>query len=306
MKSILLATALIFMVSCSSDTATTLDPSTTDQEQMATVTLDLDFTTSETTLDNTSATRASSTPPSRIALHIFNTDGTSAYEQINQITGDQGFGTFTDLRIAPGSYKCAIVAHRASSAENPAAIITSLTEASIPETNLWDTYTTVYDLTVAPATYSTQRHTITIPLCVTRLSLTILDAIPSSAKQLRLTLNSGATQTVASPIILSPTDKLATTDLAFDRTWDIPVDLVGAKNKEFVITGLFNAYPKDCDAKVEALDSEGATIFSRTFQNITFNRGKVRKISTNLFTGSVDATINFEEWIDEETPIIIK
>lgn len=50
--------------------------------------------------------------------------------------------------------------------------------------------------------------------------------------------------------------------------------------------------------------TEGTTVFTRTFQNITFNRGKIRKVSTNLFTGTVDAVINFEDWTDD-TPIVI-
>lgn len=57
-------------------------------------------------------------------------------------------------------------------------------------------------------------------------------------------------------------------------------------------------------APANGLTFRGTTVFTRTFQNITFNRGKIRKVSTNLFTGTVDAVINFEDWT-ADTPIVI-
>lgn len=46
--------------------------------------------------------------------------------------------------------------------------------------------------------------------------------------------------------------------------------------------------------------AEGTPIFTRTLQIIIFTRGKIRNASTNLFTSSVDAIINFEGWIDDD------
>lgn len=191
------------------------------------------------------------------------------------------------------------MAHRASAADKPAATITSLTEASLPETELWDTYATVYDLNVTVGDYTPQEHTITVPLYVTRLNITILDAISSGVCKVRISLNSGSSITALASIVLHPTTGLATTNLTYTRTWDITTD-IGQPGKSFAITGLMNQYPKTSDVKIEALDSEGTPIFTRTLQIIIFTRGKIRNASTNLFTSSVDAIINFEGWIDDD------
>lgn len=309
MKSTFLLLSLLLICACTTDAPSLVDIPTINEQTTTNVSLTLDFVTSETTWSTPNnapfhTRAASSSEPTRIALRIFHSDGTPALDQIDQTKDDAQFGTFSGLRLTPGSYKCVIVAHRASAADKPSSTITSLTEATLPETDLWDTFATIYDFTVAANTYATQEHSITVPLCVTRLTITLLDAIPTGVSKIRLSLNSGSSTTVTAPITLNPTTGLSTTDLAYTRIWDVESH-VDKTDRNFTITGLFDAYPKTCDAKIEALDAEGTTVFTRTFQNITFNRGKIRKVSTNLFTGSVDATINFEEWTDEDAPIVI-
>lgn len=295
------------IVGCDSATDSVIETPSVNEQLTVPVSLNLDFDSSETDWNQSPLTRATTSdiPPTRISLQIFNTDGTPTIAQIDQNNTDPNFGKFSDLRLTPGSYKCVIVAHRASSVSQSAATITSLTEAFIPESSLWDTHTCVYDFTVTPGTYTPQEHTIQVPLCVTRFNLTLLDPVAAGVSKVRLTLNSVSSSVAIAPIALNPSTGLATSDLAFTRTWDIQSTTVGKTNINFSITGLFTTYPKTCDAKVEALDAEGIPLYTRTLQNITFNRAKIRKVSTNLFTGAVDAIINFEGWTNEDETIVI-
>ncbi len=309
MQKFLLAIFVMAILALTSCTNSVLDEPTTEQEQQTSlVDLNLQFVTTAETPWNapTRATRATTSdhPVTRIALRIFQTDGPPVIDQIDQIFGDDNFGTFQGLRLAPGAYKCAIVAHRASAADKPAATITSLTSATIPETNVWDTHTCVYDLTIPSGTYQVQQHTITVPLSVTRLKLTTLDKIPAEVKQVRLTLNSGATTQAAAPISLNPTTGFATTDLSFTRSWDVTESIIGT-TQTLNVYGLFTEYPKACDITIEGLDSDGTPLYSRTLTDITFNRAKVRNVSTNVFTAGTDLILNFEEWGEEDETIVI-
>lgn len=163
---VIFAMATLILASC---TSTVLDDSAIDQKHQTQVNLLLDFTTSEAPWSTRATDPESATVPdgfpsgpssfatraltatasevSRIALSIFGAAGNKALEK-TQYKTDDDFGTFTDLRLLPGTYTFAIVAHRATTTDEAPATITSATSATLPGDYLLDTYATTDSVTV--------------------------------------------------------------------------------------------------------------------------------------------------------------
>lgn len=303
------AMATLILTSC---TSSVLDDSVIEQKQQVQVNLLLDFTTSETAwssraTDPESATvpdgfpsgpssfasRATASEASRIALTIFDATGNKVIEK-SQYKTDDDFGIFADLRLLPGTYTFAVVAHRANTTDEAPATITSATSATLPGTFYLDTYATTKSVTVTAN--ATQDVSITVPLCVTKLKLVTLDKLPSNVTSIRITTNPEATPSGITPF--NPTTGLIPSATSFTRTWDVSASVGKQLNMNFFF--MAEAYPLTTSILVEALNAEGATVASRTFTDITFNRAKVRTINTYLFSGNTSTTLTFEEWTNEE------
>lgn len=316
------AMATLLLTSC---TSSVLDDSVIEQKQQVQVNLLLDFTTSEIAwssraTDPESATvpdgfpsgpssfasRATASEASRIALTVFDATGNKVIEK-SQYKTDDDFGTFADLRLLPGTYTFAVVAHRANTTDEAPATITSATSATLPGTFYLDTYATTQSVTVT--TNATQNVSITVPLCVTKLKLVTLDKLPSNVTSIRITTNPEGT-TVPDPVgepvestpsgttPFNPTTGLIPSATSFTRTWNVSESVGKQLNMNFFF--MAEAYPLTATILVEALNAEGTTVASRTFTAITFNRAKVRTINTYLFSGTTSTTLTFEEWTNEE------
>ena len=325
-----LSLALPLLISC---TSTVLDDSVLEQKHQTQVNLLLDFTTSEAawstratdpesaTVPNgfpsgsssfaTRALTATASEVSRIALTIFDAAGNKALEK-SQYKTDDDFGTFTDLRLLPGTYTFAIVAHRAATTDEAPATITLATSATLPGTFLLDTYATTQSVTVTAN--ATQNVSITVPLCVTKLNLVTLDKLPSDVTFIRITTNpEGATvpdpvgepaeSTPLGTTTFNPTTGLLPSAASFTRTWDVSASVGKQLSMNFFF--MAEAYPLTTSILVEALNAEGTPITSRIFTDINFNRAKVRTINTYLFSGTTSTTLTFEEWTNED-PITIE
>ena len=295
LKSQLLAIAAIVLIFQSCEKA---DIATDTNESEVLATVNLDFTTSET---DWTATRAASAADliTNIALSVFDSDEKKVMD-LTQVKGDTDFGTFSPIRLAPGTYKFVVVAHKAQTPASELATITSPTSATLPGSFLYETYTTVKEVKLEANNYKPQTVDITVPLCVTKLTFETLDEVPSDVTFIRLTVNSGAE--AATSLSFNPTEGVFASDASFSRTWDITSSV--GKTVTLSITAMMTEYPKDVDVCVEALDANNKVVDTRTFEGITFNRAKIRIIKANLFADGVGGKFTFEEWSEEEPMVI--
>lgn len=291
-------------MACSSDEQVLSSP-------MHTLNLETSFSTVEenwqtnafpmTTVSQAPVSRVpvASTPVTRIALKIFASDGSVAYESTQRST-DGEFGSFSSIRLKPDTYKIVAVGHKASTTESEAATITSATQASLDETALYDTYAAVTDYTVSKSDFAQKQQTLTLNLCVSRLTVYVLDAIPADAAKIRLEVNTGK-ETFTS-LSFNPTTRLFDNDVSYAKEWDVS-GKIGESKLNFSVTAGFNVYPKTVSATVSALNADGDVVYTRTFDNLTMKRGKILVINTHLFTGDTSLDTDFEEWTMETVTV---
>lgn len=291
------AMATLALTSCSSTTDEVLDP-VIEQEQQTHINLHLGFSTSESAWTPTRALSATAADISRIALTIFDATGAKVIEQ-SQYKTDADFGTFQDLRLTPGTYTFAIVAHKAATTEEAPATITSATSATLSGQYFLDTYATTQTVTIQAN--ATQDVPLTVPLCVTRLHINTLDKLPSDVQT--ITLNINPTATAPTALTFNPTTGLFPTASRFTRTLNVS-SAVG-KTFGIFINFMADAYPATADVLVEARNASGDLVATRTFTDLTFHRAKIRTIQSYLFSGTTSTTLTFEEWTSED-PITIE
>ena len=306
-KSHLIIQALSIFLFASCAQATLIEETEEQETKWVEVDLNLGFNTTEDpwTVSRGTSSRSSITESdlTHIAVKVFDNNSSVVLDTIQTKTEeDDNFGILNDLRIPEGSYTFVAVAHKAATKENPEpAIINSPTEAIIPEKNLYETYATVKE-SVGIGIYQSSNIKLELSLMVTKLTFKVLDAITPETAKVRATVNADASE--AESLTCNPTTGVFTTNASFSKTWNIDEKWHNTKNATFNIIAGLTDYTTGIKLKLETLNSNDEVIFSRTFTDIELNRAKRRTLSTNLFTGSSEATINLEDWGDDEEIII--
>lgn len=245
---------------------------------------------------------ASETAATRIALTIFDSNNT-AVQTLTQRSDEADFGTFTNIRLSPGTYKFVVVAHKAESTESEAAIITSATEATIPGSILYEVYAATKNVTIDNNSYDAKNVSITVALCVTQLHLYLKDVLPTDTKKIRITVNHG--QSIPESIKINPAMGIFATNSSFVREWKMNNTSIG-HTIDLSVIAMFTEYPKNADVLIEGLDVNDQTIYSRTHTDIPFKFANVTNLSTNLFTGAANGALNFTGWGTDVTNLIVE
>lgn len=289
-----LLSLLVLVLACAFEFSCSRNESLPSSTELQTVNVNLNFTIEDIPWQ-VSSTRAVGAPDvNSVTLTVFDTENKPVLTQ-SQDANSSDFGSFTNLRLAPGDYKFAVVAYCDTAKVITPATISSLTSATIPRNLLYDTHTTVKEFTVLKGDYSSQPVNISVPLCVSSLKLVLLDAIPQDVASVNITVNEGGIL-ATSPIALNPSTGLASTNLSYSRTWNV-TSAIGAKETSFTIYGLFNEYPKSTPIKIEALNSNSEVLFSRTYPTgVTLKLATHHVLYTNLFTGKNETTVSFDKW----------
>lgn len=271
------------------------------QEPMEMSAVDVDVHTSfsmqEDPWASTRAVTAENADISRIILCVFDNADEKVME-ISQRQGDAGFGTFSEFRLSPGSYKFVAVAHKTGSVDNGNIQIVSPTEAVIPNAPVNNTFACVKDVTVVA--YQKQSVTLDLKLCVTALRIVAQDVLPLDVKYVEIVVNSEKDE--ATTLSFNPTTLLFNGNNAFRRKWDVS-SRIGEAGLDFVVVAFLDAYPKTTSASVRAYDTNDEPLFTRTFDNLTFKRATKLTVNTNLFTGAVEPSLTFEEWGSESVNV---
>lgn len=136
-------------------------------------------------------TRAAATGVSRLVLSIFDSsgsvvtlqEGNSSVTQLTQTAGDSDFGTFTGIRLTPGTYTFVCVGHKCGSATTGHATITSPTSVTLPDPGVYTTYSLVKEVTISAS--ATMQQSVEMQLAATYSELNVVtkDNIPSGTSR---------------------------------------------------------------------------------------------------------------------------
>ena len=294
---------VLLTVSCSKWTPGADEAPTEAEEQLQLVPVEVRTTYSvdEREWSSARAVGVSKTDATRIALSVFDASGTSVYSA-TQRAADEGSGTFSHIRLAPGTYTFVAVAHRTPSVNSEAATITSPTAATLQESELLGAvYARTQQVIITASDFDTQSVDMMLQLCIAAVRIHLKDALPAGVQQITMTVNTG--QPGFASLTFNPTTALCADNVSFTRTWNISSEYIGVENANFIAYAHLNEYPKTVAVSISALGADDVVLFTRTFSDIVLKRSFETTIYTHLFTGDAAPELTFEEWSKETVTI---
>ena len=280
---------MLLAASCS-DESVELSENATASELFASVKVHVDgFSVSHEEFSGTRTRAASDVADyddvNAVTLAFYKGDGTEAYKT-TQTKNEADFGEFS-LSLPMGSYTMVAVAYYTN--ENSVLTLTSPTEASY---SLRARETFVATQVVNISNTEAVDISATLNRIVSMLTVKSSDGKTADVSNVRMTFSAGGKD-------FNPTTGLAITTTGLTNTVGNSAS-VGAKSTSSTMLFL-NTDEQDIDVTIETLDADGNTLFSKTIEDVPFQRNRVTKLTGAMYTNSgVDGTFQVETaWLDE-------
>lgn len=229
-----------------------------------------------------------------ITLAFYASNGTEVYKHTQEkgnLEQGETFGEFsTPLPI--GSYTMVVLGYVLY--DDDALTLTSPTQAEWTVNAPRETFAATQEVNVTNTT--ALNLTATLDRIVAQLKVISTDKRTANVEKIRMTFAAGGKQ-------FSPTTGLATVNTGSVSTVSAGV-AVGERSGS--IGYVFLATDEQTmDVTIETLDAQGNTIFSKTVENVPFQRNRKTKLTGAIYSASAAAG-SFEVntiWLNEEDPI---
>ena len=208
-----------------------------------------------------------------VTLAFYN--GSIEVEKITQLKSDGStyttFGSFS-LSLPMGSYTMVVLAYY-TSAGNPL-VLTSPTEAEFTG-HSFETLVATQAVTIS----NTEAVDISATLnrIIAQLKVVSTDGKTADVSNVRMTFSAGGKD-------FNPTTGFALTNTGFSNTVGNSA-AVGATSTSSSFLFL-NTDEQDIDVTIETLDADGNTLFSKTIEDVPFQRNRVTKLTGAMYTNT--------------------
>ena len=224
---------------------------------------------------------------SSITLAFYASNGTEVYKT-TQAKGDADFGEF-ECSLPMGTYTMVAVAYYNSDA-SPLEL-TSPTVAAYTGTRAYETFAATQEVVISNT--NAVDISATLDRVVTQLKVVSTDGKTADVNNVRMTFSAGGKD-------FNPTTGFAITNTGFANIVSNSAS-VGATSTS--ISFLFLATDEqNIDVTIETLDADGAVLFSKTVNDVPFQRNRVTKLTGAMYTNTgLTGTFQVETvWLTEE------
>ena len=224
-----------------------------------------------------------------VTLAFYKADGTEV-EKITQLRSDGStyttFGEFS-LSLPMGTYTMVALAYYTN--EYSVLTLTSPTEATF---NVRAKETFAYTQPVTISNTNAVDISATLNRIVSMLTVKSSDGKTADVTNVRMTFSVGDKD-------FNPTTGFALTNTGFANTVSNSAS-VGATSTSSTVLFL-NSDEQNIDVTIETLDADGAVLFSKTVNNVPFQRNRVTKLTGAMYTNeALSGTFKVETaWLDD-------
>jgi len=225
-----------------------------------------------------------------LTLAFYN-GSTEAYK-VTQLKGSleegETFGEFS-LSLPMGSYTMVVLGHGLNDGE-PAVTLTSPTAATFGTNPARETFATTQAVNIS----NTEAVDVsaTLSRIVSKLQVASSDVRTADAYSVRMTFAAGSKS-------FNPTDGLAISDTGFSNAVAISTAVgVASLSNSYLF---LNTDEQTMNVTIETLDEDGNVLFSKTVEDVPFQRNRVTKLTGAMYTNSsVSGAFQLETaWIDQ-------
>ena len=209
-----------------------------------------------------------------VTLAFYN--GSTEVEKVTQLKSDGStyttFGEFS-LSLPMGTYTMVALAYYNSDA-SPLEL-TSPTAAAYTGTRAYETF--AYTQEVVISNTEAVDISATLDRIVSKLQVISTDGKTADVSNVRMTFSAGGKS-------FNPTTGLANVNTGFANTVS---NSASVGNTSTSLSFLFLATDEqDIDVTIETLDADGNTLFSKTIEDVPFQRNKVTKLTGAMYTNT--------------------
>lgn len=220
-------------------------------------------------------------------LWILDYIGNTMQQQIHQTSSDEDFGSPT-LNLAVGDHHIYFVASRGKTATLDADAHT-LTFGTVSDTFYKD-----YAISVVPSSIGSR--SVTLDRCVTRLRITITDALPVGIASINVTPSDwyyGIDYTTGEPVTATTSQTITT---------NVPSGYEGQTNVAVNIFGFSPSEEWTTDVAINAKSTDNTVLGSVTITNAPLKRNRTTEYSGPLFSTEGLTTVSLStDWADSYT-----
>lgn len=186
------------------------------------------------------------------------------------------FGEF-DCTLPMGSYTMVVIARGLT--DGDVFTLTSPTEAAYTGDHARETFAATQMVNIT----STNAVDISATLnrVIAKLQVISTDGKTANAKSVRMTFAAGGKS-------FNPTTGLATSNTGFANTVPISAAVGSPSNSTSYV--FLASDEQDIDVTIDALDADGAVLFSKTVKNVPFKRNRLTKLTGAMYTNDAVST----------------
>lgn len=217
--------------------------------------------------------------------------GSTEVEKITQLKDDDTtydtYGEFS-LSLPMGSYTMVVVAY--TTKEESPFVLTSSTAAAYTGLHVYETFS--YTQAVNISNTNAVDISATLSRIVSQLKVVSTDGKTSDVSNVRMTFSAGGKS-------FNPTTGFATVNTGFANTVG---NSAAVGNTSTSLSLLFLATDEqDIDVTIETLDADGNTLFSKTIEDVPFQRNRVTKLTGAMYTNeALSGSFKVEAgWLDD-------
>jgi len=229
-----------------------------------------------------------------LTLQVFDSEGQAVATQ-TQASGDADFGTLS-FRLRLGTYTFVAVAHTGTKA----ATITSATSATLEEYVNITTYSCVKNDVAITTDIST--HTVNMDMGKRDnaiFTVKITDSFPDDVRLIQIIISPSPEATAPTSLIINPTTGFAAESWEFSRTVAKSKIVPSTGNNEVSLTAFLTSASQQVNITINALDIQGAVLYTRTLQNVTLQQAGKTTATGTLFSSGTSGTLQFDTTLDQ-------
>lgn len=221
-----------------------------------------------------------------ITLALYDTENEEVY-QATQRKGSTGYGDFS-LNLPAGEYTLVVLGYGFYDGDE-----FSLTSPSLASftTDCRETFAAVQPLEVSGP--DAMEVSATLSRIVSKLIVASTDGRPEGVARIRMGFNAGSKT-------FNPSTGLATSNTTFSNSVGVST-AVGATTSSVCYLFL-TSDEQVLDVTIDALNSEGATLYHKVVRNVPFQRNRCTRLTGGIYSVTTPASTAFllaEGWIDE-------
>ena len=186
------------------------------------------------------------------------------------------FGDF-DCTLPMGSYTMVVIAR--GHTEGDVFTLTSPTEAAYTGDHSRETFAATQAVNITNT--SAVELSATLDRIIAKLQVLSTDGKTANATNVRMTFAAGGKS-------FNPTTGLATANTGFANTVPISAAVGSPSNSTSYV--FLASDEQDIDVTIDALDADGAVLFSKTVENVPFKRNRLTKLTGAMYTNDAVST----------------